>query len=872
MTTVSSLPSLSTELRSLYGDGSALLQKEFAASRDGVAAAKGRAALVDGLCQRLWKEFVSREIGGPDKFSLVALGGYGRSTLLPQSDIDLLFLHDGAWSEGEHRDRIRQFSQEIWDLRMRLSPSTRTLAECEDFDRDNPEFPISLLDCRYLAGDRELFEMLREELVPKLIMREYQPLMERLSETTRVRYAKYGNTVFHLEPNLKEGPGGLRDYSLVHWLALISTMDQLRRWPEAQALLPPRMRGAFEQAHAFLLSVRCFLHFRHNRDDNTLTWEAQEEAAKRGIGLEHQESVTPAEWMRIYFRHARSIHAMATQLLDEIPAARSSLLRQFQSWRARVSNADFSVVDGLIYLQQPSALHDVDFMLRLFQFMAHHGLRLSATTSRQIEQVLPQLAMSPPQGAPVWHKLRDILVEPHAASALRVMHSLRLLTLLLPEFALIDALVIRDFYHRYTVDEHSFLTIENLHILARAQGAWDKHFAELRSELEQPELLYLALLLHDIGKGVPGDNHVITSLQAAKICLTRLDLEPADQEVVLFLIGAHLDMSAALRRDVFDPQTVQVFAEKIGTPERLKMICLMTYADIKSVNPEALTPWKAENIFQLFMGAANYLNRSADRRLGTDTTTNEDQLARIRLLAPTLGKRLKDFLDGLPERYLRTFSAEAVLRHVEMVGKLGQYPVQIRAARGRQWYELNVVTKDRPALFATIAGVLAGWGMNIVKASAFSNAAGVVVDTLSFTDPFRTLELNLPEWERFQRSLLDVLGGEVPLERLLRDRKRSDKSRLRKVQVATRVEFDDECSSHSTLLEVIAQDRPGLLYAIGSQLAHHKCNIEIALIDTEGQMAIDVFYLTSAGEKLSAATREKLRTALKLALADTTTA
>ena len=329
----------------------------------------------------------------------------------------------------------------------------------------------------------------------------------------------------------------------------------------------------------------------------------------------------------------------------------------------------------MIYLQQPSSLRDAEFVLSVFQFMAHHGLRLSATTAHRIEQVLPQLALSPPQGAAVWRKLRDILVEPHAADALRAMHSLRLLTLLTPEFECIDALVIRDFYHRYTVDEHSLLAIEHLHHLPKAPGTWDKHFAELLSELEQPELLYMSLLLHDVGKGMPGDNHVVTSLEAARSCLTRLDLEPAEQDAVLFLIGGHLEMSAALRRDVFDPQTVKGFAEKMGTPERLKMMCLMTYADIKAVNPEALTPWKAENIYQLYMGAANYLNKSADRRLGTDTDTSEDQLASIRLLAPKLGKKLKEFLDGLPERYLRTYPAETVLRHVEMAGKLDRKSV-----------------------------------------------------------------------------------------------------------------------------------------------------------------------------------------------------
>ncbi|MGC1163565.1 MAG: [protein-PII] uridylyltransferase [Candidatus Sulfotelmatobacter sp.] len=850
--------SLISELRGCLVKGSARIARDFAATGDGRAAVAQRTHLIEDILKRLWLDLVSSDEAGPRDFTLVATGGFGRGWLFPYSDIDLLFLYADRRSEEAHKEEIRRFSQELWDLKLKLSPASRTVAECDRLDANNTEFTISLLDCRYLAGDRELFTRLHDKVIPKLVMREAKPLLQGLAEVTRERHGKFGQTVFHLEPNLKETPGGLRDYNVACWLALISAMGKLGDWPHASSLRAP-VRKQLDAALEFLMATRCFLHFRHGRDDNALSWEAQDEAAARRIGASDAAELTAADWMRIYFGHARAVQRTVMQLQEEIPEAWSSLRRQFQGWRSRPESSDFSVVDGMIFLQQSSSLRDPEMLLRLFHFMAHHGLKLSATTEHRIEQELPSLAVTPPRGAELWLYLQETLLQLHAAEALRAMHSLRLLTLLLPELKPIDSLVVRDFYHRFTVDEHSILAIESLHRLKESRSEWDRRYAELLGELEDPELLYLALLLHDTGKGVPGGNHVEASLEIAGRCLDRLDVDAGERAVVLFLIGNHLEMSAQLRRDIFNPETVAAFAEKVGTPERLKMLCLLTYADIKAVNPEALTPWKAENVWQLYIGAANYLNRSADQRVHD---ANGEKLARLRSLAPVMSAKFKEFVEGFPQRYLRVHSAEEVMRHMEMAEEFGHDPVQVDLKRGRHWYELTLVTKDRASLFATLTGVLAAWGMNIVKAHAFSNQAGTVVDTLYFTDRFRTLELNMSEWERFKQSVAAVLTGTADLEKMLRDRQRSEKNIRVKVVVETRIDFDDDCSSTSTLLQVIAQDRPRLLHRLSSCLSHQKCNIEIALIDTEGQMAIDTFYLTSEGKKLTAEIQKKVEKVL----------
>ncbi len=516
--------SFTAELRNSYEKESGRIREQFVTTGSGCAALLGRTALIEGMMERLWQEFICSESDGPADFAVVALGGFGRRWLFPYSDIDILFLHAGNATEAKLKDPIRRFSQGLWDLGLKLSPATRTLAECSQFDTANPEFAISLLDCRFLAGDRQLFARLHDDVIPKLISHASDQIVKRLAELTRTRHGKFGSTVFHLEPNIKDGPGGLRDYNVVSWLSLLAAIEKYHVWPVENAILPVSIQQQFEAALDSLVSIRCFLHFRHNRDDNMLTWESQDAAAAHRIGVANSriaaepsndggnEPLTASDWMRLYFGHARAVHHVCIQLLEEIPAARLSLHHQFQQLRSRLSNAEFSVEDGMLSLRHPAALNDPEFILRAFRFLARHGLSLSSNTELQIERALPSFAVTPPKGAELWHPLQEILTAPHASDALRSMHSLGLLTLLFPEFQGIDALVVRDYSHRFTVDEHTFVAIDNLHALRQSQSKWDQRYAELLEELEQPDLLYLALLFHDVGKGAKSGDHVRASV------------------------------------------------------------------------------------------------------------------------------------------------------------------------------------------------------------------------------------------------------------------------------------------------------------------------------------------------------------------------
>lgn len=856
-------------LRERYQRRMLEIRGAFEAGASGAATIAARASALDDLVRGLWRQAVEQDARLKSGVALVAMGGYGRRELFPYSDVDVMFLLDGRLPEKQVKDAIRRLNQELWDGGIRVSPATRKLAECERFDEDNAEFAISLLDHRLIAGDAALYTRLERQSVPKLLARDHKAIMARLMDLTAARHAKYGGTLFHLEPNIKDCLGGLRD---VHVCAWMTTLRHAGEPAERNGAAESAEEGNdFSRAVEFLWRVRCFLHYRHERDDNTLDWQAQDAAAAAAIGVEDGKprGDDAAYWMRYYFRCARSVERRVRQQMGEAAVKAPSMLSGLRRERRAEEHRGFRIERGMAVLpgaakDGPDPAGDPEIVLDVFRAMAWTGCTLSRESEERLTRALPLFSSQVEEGPSLWLRLQAILTGPHAGNALRAMHALGVLELLIPEFHGIDALVIRDAYHRYTVDEHTFVLIDTLHGLATPQkgpmAAWAERFGSVLRELPHAGLLYLAALMHDTGKGHSTDDHAVASRRMAEGLLARLELDSYESGLVMGLIENHLEMSAALRRDIFDIETVRGFAAKVQTPEALKMLALFTYADINAVHPDALTPWKAENLWQLYIATANYLDRSVDdERVGAH---EESELVhRLAAMLPGKKTEVSAFLEGLPERYVLTRSPEMVRRHFEMAARIDEDPVQLDFHYGPGVSELTLVTRDRAQLFANIAGALAAWGMNIITADAFSNRQGVVVDSFRFTDSFRTLEMNASEHQTFVRSVHDVMTAQGAVEKLLSGRRRG-RRKDPLVAVETRVEFDDEASSHSTLVEVIAQDTTGLLRALSLTLAHHGCNVEVALVDTEGETAIDVFYLTRDGSKLDREMESELKKAL----------
>lgn len=733
----------------------------------------------------------------PSALTLLAVGGFGRSELFPNSDVDLLILIESETQFPAVKETLSLFLKALWDSGLRPSHSVHTVADCVTEHEQNAELTISLLDRRRVAGDKALFDTLDQKF-ETFIHKRGEAIARQLAVLAIERRAKFQNTIYHLEPNVKDTPGGLRDLQTVRWLAILHPRDVPR---------------GLDQAFAFLSATRVRLHELSGRDQNILTFDAQDSLSDH-----------PAELMRDYYRHARLVDRAAHYAIERSSEQPGSLLGRFHDWRSRLSNTEFSVVRDQVLLRSSNIL-PAD--LSLFVFAARHRLRLAPDTADRLHGFVPKVT---------WDNWKQLLSLPHASYGLRAMQECGALAAVLPEWHKIEYLVVRDFYHRYTVDEHTLVSIDGL------ESVKDGRFAALFEEIQDKALVRFALLLHDVGKG-SGHEHVAESLRISGIVLGRLSVPEVDRATIEFLIEKHLVLSGVMSsRDLSDSSTARSLSAQVETIERLKLLTMLTYADISAVNPQAMTPWRLEQLWRAYLLAHEELTRE----LGTSRIHD----------APGVDPEKAQFLEGLPTRYLRTHTPAEVDGHFALARQLQSRPVAIEILHERSTYRLTLLTRDRPALFAPVTGAISSFGLNILKAEAFSNAQGVVVDTFTFSDPHRTLELNPPEVDRLRGIVRKVVEGKQDATKLLRGRPKplhSGRARLK-----PRVAFNNDASETATLIEIVAEDRPGLLYDLARTITEQGCNIEVVLIDTEAHKALDVFYVG----KIAGEVQDRLKAAL----------
>ena len=813
------------------------IQQHFYSTGEAAPVLAGLSALIE---QMTIGAFQASLAALPDSnIAMLAVGGFGRRELFPFSDVDVLILIEREAQAASIKNALSEFVRLLWDAGLRLSHSVRTVAECAEIHEGNVELSISLLDRRMLGGSPDLYAKLESKL-PGFFERQGRVLIRHLCQLARERHEKFQGTFYHLEPSVKETPGGLRDLHLIDWLGKMDWLSK-QRHPEEE------VAGRLVAPARFVHSLRCFLHYQTRRDQNLLSFDAQEALTTQPYLPFDQ----PADLMREYFRNARVIYNEARRALDLNERSESSLATQFRDWRSRLSNSEFTVSNERIYLRSPALLTaDPAIILRLLEFVARHDIPLAAETERRVEQASETFATYCERAQHLWLPLRSILSLPHAATALRVMQNTGLLQAIFPEWRNIFCLVVPDFYHRYTVDEHTLVTVEKLGALATSEDPAERRLSEILSEVEDLALLRFALLFHDSGKGAHSGDHARRSVELARAAMQRIQMRPEEQSAVEFLIDHHLDLSAVMSsRDLHDPATARLLARRIGTLERLKLLTLLTYADISAVNPAAMTSWRLEQLWEAY-------------RITHQQLIKELETERIGDLPAELQKDLPepaDFIRGFPSRYLRTHTLEDIQVHSQLyeLSKSSGVAVQIDVSAGV--HRATVVARDRPALFASLAGALSSFGMDILKAEAFSNKHGLILDTFIFDDPSHTLELNPTENGRLRQTLEDVALGRLDPEQLLRSRAHNH---LKKRTVQPRVHFDSNTSDTATLIEIIAEDRPGLLYDLSSAISTAGCDIEVVLIDTEGRKAIDVFYVATDGRKLSSNVRDALSHAL----------
>lgn len=806
--------------------------------------------LIDALLKRLFARAEEGHLHTGHtplhRAALMALGGYGRCEMGPHSDIDLLFV-----CEGDDESYISALTAGIlyplWDAGLDVTAVTRSLDDCRHVVRDDPRALTSMLDARFVAGDEAMAERFQESISawfskPRVRRR----FVGQKLDEYRARQKKYGDSIYLLQPNVKEGEGGLRDFHTLVWLTRAIYPDAPIEAMLIRAGLSRRSVDELVESVRFIWRVRHALHLLEGKRQDRLGEEHQDDVASM-LGFEGSSFSSAAEQlMRAYYKNAAVIHRRFQWAAESMEGARlHPILRLIKRALRRHISLSRETIEA-----------DPVIMLRAFVAAKKRRLRLDVNTKELITECAPRLNEQLQSSEParlLWKELFGNAV--HLDVVLSEMHECGCLEHWFPEMRPMIHRIQHDGFHQFTVDVHTLKAISVLSAFChREQRQHHPVAAKAMKEIRRPHVVLLATLFHDIGKGHGGE-HESVGAELAKRILGRMGFSEEDCNDVSFLVRSHMLMpKLAFSRDISQPALIERFAQTVRTPQMLAMLYLTTFADLRSVGPHIWNAWKEGLLGELYQ-------RTRDVLVAGDQT--EEQHKRLRTKCVRAVHRIlrndcslgdvEEFMAMMPQRYALALPPPTIAAHLGLVREYSSSRAavcDIRNDHERGVSELSVVTGDAPGLFARIAGVLTVNGINIVDAELYTNADGVAVDLIRMTDLHHRPIEDPVRWQRIIRSLSEVQEGNALDAKLAIKLKPRLKKRGRRAD--PRVDVDNDVSATETVLEVHADDRPGLLYRIAHVIAEHGCTIHRARITTHVDRVVDVFYIrNSEGMKIT---------------------
>jgi [protein-PII] uridylyltransferase len=877
-------PALVTILRRAHAEGRAAIAAEIAtAPREAHRAIHDYAWLIDRIVT-LTLDMATRwlhPLANPtasERLSALAVGGYGRAEMAPFSDVDLLFItpyKQTPWGES----LIESVLYCLWDLRLKVGHSVRTIDDCLRLAKSDVTIRTSLLEHRYIWGDPGLAHKLDRRLWKDLFEDTGPEFVElKLAERAQ-RHTRQGSSRYLLEPNVKEGKGGLRDLQTLFWIGkYLNHADTPEDLVEMGVFTTDEFR-IFAEAEAFLWTTRVHLHLLNGRASEQLTFDTQVEiaAALGYTATEGQRSVE--RFMQDYFTHAKHVGDLTRIFLAALEArhvkSRPSFgekLRTVFAFGRDPTGPGYQLKHGRLDTADEGAFEkDPVNILRLFQEGLSSDIPIHPDALRRVAanlHLIDDRVREDPEANRIFLDL--LLSHNNPERALRLMNEVGVLGAFIPEFGRIVAMMQFNMYHYYTVDEHIIRTISTVSQIERRELAGELPVAtDIMAKGVDRRVLYVALLLHDIGKGSGRDHSTVGAEVASRLC-PRLGLDPEETELVVWLVQNHLLMSdVAQKRDLAEPRTVRDFAKAVKSPTRLKLLTALTVCDIRGVGPGVWNNWKAMLLRGLYGETIEYLTGGSQ----ASSRPEREAAARAALAEALEGDwtaaEIEAELDRHYAPYWLGFDTRTHVVFAGLVRRLAddEAAMEFELDPERDATQACFAMSDHPGIFARLAGALALAGANVVDARTYTTTDGIATAAFWLQDaggkPYEKARLT-----RLRNAVTRTLNGEIVAREALKDKDRI-KKRERDFVVPTRLSFDNTGSDIFTIIEVETRDRPGLLYDLARTLTANNISISSAIIATYGEQAVDVFYVKDLfGLKLHAESKRRtLETRLKAVIA-----